>query len=55
VPDATLGQTSHLCGTEWSNIIFAQQMHHIAAGDASLTGKKFYDIIKKYNKIRICK
>jgi len=26
-----LGQTSHHCGTKWSNIIFAQQMHHIAA------------------------
>jgi len=22
-------------GTQWSNIIFAKQMHHIAAGDAS--------------------
>ena len=30
-----LGQTSHHCGTKWSNIIFAKQMHHIAAGDAS--------------------
>ena len=29
-------QTSHHCGTQWSNIIFAKQMHHIAAGDASL-------------------
>ena len=26
-----LGQTSHHCGTKWSNIIFAKQMHHIAA------------------------
>ena len=31
-----LWQTSHHCGTKWSNIIFAKQMHHIAAGDASL-------------------
>ena len=31
-----LVQTSHHCGTQWSNIIFAKQMHHIAAGDASL-------------------
>ena len=30
-----LGQTSHHRGTQWSNIIFAKQMHHIAAGDAS--------------------
>ena len=30
-----LGQTSHHCGTKWSNIIFAEQMHHIAAGDVS--------------------
>jgi len=22
-------------GTQWSNIIFAKQMHHIAAGDTS--------------------
>ena len=29
------GQTSHHCGTQCSNIIFAEQMHHIAAGDAS--------------------
>ena len=29
------GQTSHHCGLRWSNIIFAEQMHHIAAGDAS--------------------
>ena len=29
------GQTSHHCGTQWSNIIFAKQMHHIAVGDAS--------------------
>ena len=36
MPDGTLGQTSHHCGTQWSNIIFAKQMHHIAAGDASL-------------------
>ncbi|MBR6535017.1 MAG: hypothetical protein IKT65_05510 [Clostridia bacterium] len=28
-------QTSHHCGTKWSNVIFAKQMHHIAAGDAS--------------------
>ena len=26
-----LWQTSHHCGTQWSNIIFAKQMHHIAA------------------------
>ena len=30
-----LGQTSHHCGTKWSNIKFAKQMHHIAVGDAS--------------------
>jgi hypothetical protein len=30
-----LWQTSHHCGTQWSNIIFAKQMHHIAVGDAS--------------------
>ena len=30
-----LWQTSHHCETKWSNIIFAKQMHHIAAGDAS--------------------
>ena len=30
-----LWQTSHHCGTKWSNIIFAKQMHHIAIGDAS--------------------
>ena len=30
-----LWQTSHHCGTKWRNIIFAKQMHHIAAGDAS--------------------
>ena len=30
-----LWQPSHHCGTQWSNIIFAKQMHHIAAGDAS--------------------
>ena len=35
-----LGQTSHHCGTKWSNIIFAKQMYHIAAGDAS------FDILK---------
>ena len=23
------------CKTQWSNIIFAKQMHHIAVGDAS--------------------
>ena len=25
-----LWQTSHHCGTKWSNIIFAKQIHHIA-------------------------
>jgi len=25
-----LWQTSHHCETQWSNIIFAKQMHHIA-------------------------
>jgi len=25
-----LRQTSHHCGTKWSNIIFVKQMHHIA-------------------------
>ncbi len=30
-----LWQTSHHFGTKWSNIVFAKQMHHIAAGDAS--------------------
>ena len=30
-----LRQTSHHCDTQWSNIIFAKQMHHIAEGDAS--------------------
>ena len=32
------------CGTQWSNIIFAKQMHHIAAGDASLTIATGYEI-----------
>ena len=30
------GQTSHHCGTQWSNIIFAKQMHHIVAKDLIL-------------------
>ena len=40
-----LWQTSHHCETKWSNIIFAQQMHHVAIGDASLKCPEFYDII----------
>ena len=40
-----LWQTSHHCGTKWSNIIFAKQMHRIAAGDASFDILTFYDII----------
>ena len=36
-----IGQTSHHCGTQWSNIIFAKQMHHIAAGDASFKDHLF--------------
>ena len=27
-------------GTQWSNIIFAKQMHHIAVGDASFPNHK---------------
>ena len=34
-----------IIATNGSNIIFAKQMHHIAAGDASLKYAEFYDII----------
>jgi len=40
-----LWQTSHHCGTKWSNIIFAKQMHHIAKGDAPLKYIRFCDIM----------
>jgi len=38
-------QTSHHCGTKWSNIIFAKQMHHIATGDASFEDIQCYALI----------
>ena len=40
-----LWQTSHHCGTQWSNIIFAKQMHHIAVGDASFEDIQGYALI----------
>ena len=40
-----LEQTSHHCGTQWSNIIFAKQMHHIAVGDASFDDIQGYALI----------
>ena len=42
-------QTSHHCGTEWNNIIFAKQMHHIDEVDASLTKQQRYAIINLSN------
>ena len=52
-----LWQTSHHCGTKWSNIIFAEQMHHIAAGDASLkhtkpSGYTYHSVGMTYFKYR---
>ena len=44
-----LWQTSHHCGTKWSNIIFAKQMHHIAAGDASFEDIQGYALIYLQN------
>jgi hypothetical protein len=36
VPDGTLGQTSHHCGTKWSNIILSEVKNIISPqGDAS--------------------
>jgi len=36
VPDGTLGQTSHHCGTKWSNIILSEAKNIISPqGDAS--------------------
>jgi hypothetical protein len=37
-----LRQTSHHYETQWSNIIFAKQMHLIAAGDVSFDKKPLF-------------
>jgi hypothetical protein len=42
---ATFYGKHHIIATEGSNIIFAKQMHHIAAGDASLKTYKAYALI----------
>jgi len=41
------GQTSHHCGTQWSNIILSETKNIISASaDASLNCSEFYDIVK---------
>ena len=50
-----IGQTSHHCGTKWSNIIFAKQMHHIAVDDASFYKLTFFDKILVIGSVVRCK
>jgi hypothetical protein len=53
VPCGTLGK-HRIIATNGSNIIFAKQMHHIAAGDASLRYTRLrLDLFTKvwYNKL----
>ena len=54
MPNGTLGKHRITRGTQWSNIIFAKQMHHIAAGDASFD--KFAEENKRfpYDKKLVC-
>jgi len=42
---ATFYGKHRIIATNGSNIIFAKQMHHVAAGDASLKYPGFYDIM----------
>jgi len=43
---ATFYGKHRIIATNGSNIIFATQTHHVAAGDTSLKYPEFYDIIK---------
>ena len=42
---ATFGGKHRIVASETSNIIFAKQMHHIAAGDASFEDIQGYALI----------